>query len=171
MQRGVERAMLHLQELIRSSLNVLPDLVTVGGSIKKRPQDEHVERSLEQPDALRRLLRHRRHSTLKLATMVDARLSLVKQAKPRIKFNFRGPCRVSFQSEVTAMTRSKRSMSNRDIDDHQSMIVGPRWLPSGARGSCDEVAQFDHLFPSFHRNRDCSGNWLLPYLNCKHMQR
>jgi hypothetical protein len=60
---------------------VFPDLVTVGGSIKKRPQDEHVERSLEEPDALRRLLRHRRHSTLNLAAMVDARLSVVKQVK------------------------------------------------------------------------------------------
>ena len=78
MQRGVERAMLHLQELIRSPLNVLPDLVTVGGSIKKRPQDEHVKRSLEEPDALLRLLRHRRHSTLNLAMMVDTRLSMVR---------------------------------------------------------------------------------------------
>jgi hypothetical protein len=32
MQRGVERAVLHLQEFIRSTLNVLPDLVTVSGS-------------------------------------------------------------------------------------------------------------------------------------------
>src|SRR5260221_1505395 len=29
MQRGIERAVLHLQEFIRSPLNVLPDLVTV----------------------------------------------------------------------------------------------------------------------------------------------
>ncbi len=169
MQRGVERAMLHLQELIRSSLNVLPDLVTVGGSIKKRPQDEHVERSLEEPDALRRLLRHRRHSTLKLATMVDARLSRVKQAKPKLISEVRVECRSNRKLQL--LTRSKRSMSYRDIDNHQSMIAGQRWLPSSARGSCDEVAQFDHLFPSFHRNRGSSGNWLLPYLNCKPMQR
>src|SRR6202011_2170641 len=77
MQRGVERAVLHLQEFIRSSLNVLPDLVTVSRSIEKRPQDEHVKRSLEEPDPLLRLLRHRRHSTLNLATMVDTRLSIV----------------------------------------------------------------------------------------------
>ena len=77
MQRGVERAVLHLQEFIRSPLNVLPDLVTVRRSIEKRPQDEHVKRSLEEPDPLLRLLRHRRHSTLNLVTMVDTRLSIV----------------------------------------------------------------------------------------------
>src|SRR6266550_8709721 len=37
MQRGVERAVLHLQEFIRSPLNVLPDLVTVSRSMEKRP--------------------------------------------------------------------------------------------------------------------------------------
>src|SRR5882672_5843517 len=77
MQRRVERAVLHLQEFIRSPLNVLPDLVTMGRSIEKRPQDEHVERSLEEPDSLLRFLGHRRHSTLNLATMVDIRLSIV----------------------------------------------------------------------------------------------
>jgi len=76
MQRGVERAVLHLQEFICSPLNVLPDLVTVSGSIEKRPQDEHVKRSLEEPDPLLRLLRHRRYSTLNLATIVDTRLSI-----------------------------------------------------------------------------------------------
>jgi hypothetical protein len=69
--------MLHLQEFIRSPLNVLSDLVTVSRSIEKRPQDEHVKRSLEEPDPVLRLLRHRRHSTLNLATMVDTRLSIV----------------------------------------------------------------------------------------------
>jgi hypothetical protein len=68
---------LHLQEFIRSPLNVFPDLVTVSRSVEKRPQDEHVERTLEEPDPLLRLLRHRRHSTLNLPTMVDARLSIV----------------------------------------------------------------------------------------------
>src|SRR5258708_31710291 len=77
MQRGIERAVLHLQEFIRGPLNVLPNLVTVGRSIEKRPQDEHVQRSLEDPGPLLRLLCHRRHSTLNLATMVDARLSIV----------------------------------------------------------------------------------------------
>ena len=57
---------------------MLPDLVTVSRSIEKRPQDEHVKRPLEEPDPLLCLLRHRRHSTLDLATMVDIRLSVVK---------------------------------------------------------------------------------------------
>jgi hypothetical protein len=49
----------------------------VSRSIEKRPQDEHVKRSLEEPDPLLRLFRHRRHSTLNLPTMVDTRLSIV----------------------------------------------------------------------------------------------
>ena len=78
MQRGIERAVLHLQEFIRGPLNVLPDLVTVSRSMEKGPQDEHVERSLEEPDPLLCLIRHRRQSTLNLALMVDTRLSIVK---------------------------------------------------------------------------------------------
>jgi hypothetical protein len=78
MQRGIERTVLHLQEFIRGPLNVLPDLVTVSRSIEKRPQDEHVKRSLEKPDPLLCLFRHRRHSTLNLTMMVDIRLSIVK---------------------------------------------------------------------------------------------
>jgi hypothetical protein len=35
MQRGIERAVLHLQEFIRGPLNVLPDLVTVSRSVEK----------------------------------------------------------------------------------------------------------------------------------------
>src|SRR5580704_2936397 len=42
MQRGIERAVLHLQEFICGPLNVLPDLVTVSRSIEEGPQDEHV---------------------------------------------------------------------------------------------------------------------------------
>src|SRR5580658_825620 len=78
-QGGIERPVLHLQEFIRGPLNVLPDLVTVSRSVEKRPQNEHVERSLEDPDPLLRLLRHRRHSTLNQATMVDTRLSVVER--------------------------------------------------------------------------------------------
>ena len=77
MQRGVERAVLHLQKFIRSLLNVLPDLVTVSSSIEKSPQDEHVQRSLEDPNPLLCLLSHGRYSTLNLATIVDTRLSIV----------------------------------------------------------------------------------------------
>src|SRR5260370_26855726 len=77
MQRGIERAVLHLQEFIRGPLNVLPDLVTVSGSIEKGSQDEHVKRSLEEPNPSLCLLRHSRHSTLNLATTGDTRLSIV----------------------------------------------------------------------------------------------
>jgi hypothetical protein len=59
MQRGIERAVLHLQEFIRGPLNVLPDLVAVSRSIEKGPQDERVKRSLEEPDPLLCFLRHR----------------------------------------------------------------------------------------------------------------
>jgi hypothetical protein len=83
MQRGVQRAVLHLQEFIRSPLNVLPDLVTVSRSIEKRPQDEHVERSLEKTRPPLRLLSHRRHSTLVPALMVDTRLSVVNGQRLR----------------------------------------------------------------------------------------
>ena len=71
--------MLHLQEFIRSPLNVLPDLMTVSRSVEKRPQDQHVQRSLQEPYPLLCLFRHRRRSTLDLATMVDIRLSIVKR--------------------------------------------------------------------------------------------
>jgi hypothetical protein len=64
MQRGIERAMLHLQEVIRGSLNVLSDLVAMSSSIKQGAQDEHVQRSRQQIRALWCLLYHRRRSTL-----------------------------------------------------------------------------------------------------------
>jgi len=75
MQRRIERAVLHLQEFVRCPLNVLPDLVTVSWSVEKGPQDEHVKRSLEEPDPLLCLLRHRRHSTLNLGS--DGRHSTI----------------------------------------------------------------------------------------------
>lgn len=70
--------MLHLEELIRCSLNVLSDLVTMSGSIKKRPQDEHVQGSLENTNPLLCRFCHRRQSTLDLAMIVGIRLSTVK---------------------------------------------------------------------------------------------
>jgi len=73
--------MLHLQEIICSFLNMLPNLMTVSRSIEKGPQDEHVEGSLEERDPLLCLFLYRRHSTLDLAMMVDIRLSIVKARK------------------------------------------------------------------------------------------
>ena len=78
--------MLHLQKFICGPLNVLPDLVTVSRSIEKGPQDEHVKRSLEKTGPLLCLLRHRRHSTLNLATMVDTRLSAVLTGQATISY-------------------------------------------------------------------------------------
>ena len=70
--------MLHLQEIVRGPLNVLPDLVAMSGTIKQGPQDEHVQRALEQIRALLCLFCHRRRSTLGDSLMVDIRLSIVK---------------------------------------------------------------------------------------------
>ncbi|GGG66403.1 hypothetical protein GCM10011585_05310 [Edaphobacter dinghuensis] len=70
--------MLHLQKVIRGSLDMLPYLVTVCGPIQKRPQNKHVQRALEQVCALRCLFRHRRQSTLDITARVDIRLSTVK---------------------------------------------------------------------------------------------
>jgi hypothetical protein len=78
MQRGIKRTVLHLQELICCSLNVFANLMPMRRPIKKCPQDEHVERALEEPDPLLYLFRHRRRSTLDMAMMVDIRLLVVK---------------------------------------------------------------------------------------------
>jgi hypothetical protein len=81
MQRRIERAVLHLQKFIRGPLNMFPDLVTVSRPIEKGPQDEHVKRSLQEPDPLLWLLRHRRQSTHDLEWMVDTRPSICQGAK------------------------------------------------------------------------------------------
>jgi hypothetical protein len=52
--------------------------VSVSGSVKKRPQDEHVQGALEKSSPLLCLFRHGRHSTFDLAAMVDIRLPVVK---------------------------------------------------------------------------------------------
>jgi hypothetical protein len=83
MQCGIEGAVLHLQELVRGSLDVLSNLVTVSGAVKKCSQDEHVQGALEHGRALLCLFRHRRASTLDMATMVDIRLSVVKRNSPK----------------------------------------------------------------------------------------
>ena len=48
-QRGVKRAVLHLEKIIRGPLNMLADLVTVSRTIKKGfLQDQHVRGALEE---------------------------------------------------------------------------------------------------------------------------
>lgn len=68
--------MLHLQELVRGPLNVFAYLMAMSRSIEKRPQDEHVQRSLQETGPLLYLFRHGRYSTLDLDVMVDIRLSI-----------------------------------------------------------------------------------------------
>jgi hypothetical protein len=63
MKRGIERAVLHLEKIVGCSLNVLANLMSMGRSIEERPQDEHVERALEQARSLLCLFGHGRRST------------------------------------------------------------------------------------------------------------
>jgi hypothetical protein len=70
--------MLHLKEVIGGPLDVLADLVPVSRTIKKRPQDEHVQRALKKTSTLLFRILHGRQSTLDMAMMVDTRLSIVK---------------------------------------------------------------------------------------------
>jgi hypothetical protein len=46
MQCGIKGAVLHLEELVRSPLNVFADLVTVSRATSEGPQYEHVQGSL-----------------------------------------------------------------------------------------------------------------------------
>src|SRR5271163_1171128 len=74
MQCGIEGTMLHLQEIVRGPLNMLSDLVPMSSSIKKSPQDEHVQRALKKSVSFF----HGRHSTFNLLAMVDTRPPIVK---------------------------------------------------------------------------------------------
>jgi hypothetical protein len=55
---------LHLQEVVRCSLDMLSNLVTVSGAIEECSQDEHVKRSLEDGRTFLYPFCHRRYSTL-----------------------------------------------------------------------------------------------------------
>jgi hypothetical protein len=56
--------MLHLQKVVRRPLDMLADVVSVSGTIEQRPQNEHIQRALQQIGALLCLFRHGRQSTL-----------------------------------------------------------------------------------------------------------
>src|SRR5947209_3562223 len=58
MQRGVKRAVLHLEKIIRGPLNMLADLVTVRRTMKKSSQDQHVKGALKKVRAFRGLFSH-----------------------------------------------------------------------------------------------------------------
>jgi hypothetical protein len=64
MQSRIERTVLHLQEFVCGSLNMLADLMSVGGAMEKGSQDEHVERTLQKAISGLILFCHGRRSTL-----------------------------------------------------------------------------------------------------------
>jgi len=55
---------LHLEEVIRGALNVLAYLMSVRWTVKERPEDEHIERALENGGTLLSLFVSGSHSTL-----------------------------------------------------------------------------------------------------------
>jgi hypothetical protein len=63
MQSRIERAMLHLKEVVRGPLNVFAYLMTVPRTIEKRPKNKHVQRVLENASLLCPFF-DRRHPTL-----------------------------------------------------------------------------------------------------------
>lgn len=73
--------MLHLQKIVRAPLNVFADLASMSRAIKKSPQDEHVQRALQEIRALLYLFGHRRHSTIDIGAIVDIRLSICQGLK------------------------------------------------------------------------------------------
>jgi hypothetical protein len=46
-QRRIEGAVLHLKKVVGSPLNMLANLMTMRWTVKKRSQDEHVQRALK----------------------------------------------------------------------------------------------------------------------------
>ena len=48
MERRVERAVLDFQHVFRRRANMLRDLVAMGGAKQQGPEDQHVQRALEQ---------------------------------------------------------------------------------------------------------------------------
>ena len=52
MERRIERSVLDLQHVVGGALDVLGDVVAVGGPEAEGPQDQHVERALQQVDPI-----------------------------------------------------------------------------------------------------------------------
>jgi hypothetical protein len=55
---------LHLQKFVGGSLNMFSDWMTVRGPIKQRPQDQLVQRALQDRRSRQCLFLDRRHATL-----------------------------------------------------------------------------------------------------------
>ena len=64
MQRGIERAVLHLEKVVGGALDVLADMVAVGGAVEESAEDEHVQGALEEVGSRLGFFSHGRHSTL-----------------------------------------------------------------------------------------------------------
>jgi len=75
MESRIERAVLHLQHILRGSLYVFRDLMAMRGTEKQRAQNEHVERALQELGAMGGFMEGHdsSHSTL---TRVDVRPSV-----------------------------------------------------------------------------------------------
>src|SRR6202043_1892398 len=73
-ERGIERAVLDLENVLCSPLDMLRDLMTVSRAKLQRSQDQHIQRALQQFKSVNRFGYHGvgRYSTLKQAQMVDA---------------------------------------------------------------------------------------------------
>src|ERR1022692_1638748 len=67
----VERSVLDLQQVFCRSLDVLRNLMSMSGTKQQRPQDQHVQRPLQQLDTVGGFVRHSvsRYSTQKSATL------------------------------------------------------------------------------------------------------
>jgi hypothetical protein len=63
-QRGIKRAVLRLEKIIRGPLNMLADLVAMSRTIKKSSQDQHVKGALKKVRVFRCLFGHGRHLTI-----------------------------------------------------------------------------------------------------------
>src|SRR5260370_2399026 len=75
MQGWIQRALLHLQHVLRSTLNMFCDLMAISGAEEERAQNEHIERALQECGLFDSVsgLHDSRHSPLR---MVDARPSV-----------------------------------------------------------------------------------------------
>lgn len=80
--------MLHLEIIVRGLLDMFANLAAVCSSIKQRPEDEHIQCSLQKARVLLRFPVHSRHPTINEQAIVDIRLSIVKRKCRRARPGF-----------------------------------------------------------------------------------
>src|SRR5260370_36484278 len=105
MQGGIQRAVLHLQHVLRSTLNMFRDLMAMSGAEEDREQNEHIERALQECRLFDSVsgLHDRSHSTVR---MVDARPS------------------VTLAELEVALAGMRVSVSVREQQSHCSRVTG-----------------------------------------------